>query len=134
MGEITFFPILIASVVNMIIGFVWYHPRVFGSVWMRMAGITPDMVESGKRRMPAVLITAFLAGMLMAYVMNHFGSAWNVYDILGALELAFWSWIGLVVPPMLGLVLWEQKPIRLFLINTLYWLVAMMAMAFVLVL
>ncbi|OGG75147.1 hypothetical protein A3H74_04095 [Candidatus Kaiserbacteria bacterium RIFCSPLOWO2_02_FULL_51_13] len=134
MLDVTFFPILIASIANMIIGFVWYSPHVFGSVWTRLSGVTPEMVESGKRRMPAVLLVALLAGMLTAYVINYFGAAWFVIDVVGAVELAFWIWVGFVAPVMLGHVLWEQKPFTLYLINTLYWLVAMIVMAIVLVL
>ena len=134
MLDVTFFPILIASVANMIIGFVWYSPYVFGSVWMRLSGVTPEMVESGRRRMPMVLFVAFLAGVVMAYVMNYFGRAWFVTDTIGALELAFWLWIGFVAPVMLGTVLWEQKSFMLYLINAAYWLFAMVVMALVLVL
>lgn len=133
MYEVTFIPILIAGIVSMVIGFGWYHPRIFGGAWMRMVGITPEMAEQGKRRMIPTVIVAVLASMLAAYVMNHFGMAWGVFDIIGAIELGIWTWLGFVVPPMLGVVLWEQRPFKLFLINALYWLVVFVAMAIVLV-
>jgi len=132
MIEVTFFPILAAGIVSAVIGFVWYHPRVFGSAWMRMSNITPEMVERGKKRMPLYAFFAFLASMLAAYVMNYFGIAWGVYDWIGAVELGIWSWIGFVAPAMLGQVLWEQKPFSLYLINVGYWLVSFVAMAIVL--
>ena len=132
MIEVTFFPVLAAGIVSAVIGFVWYHPRVFGSAWMRMSNITPEMVERGKKRMPLFAFLAFLASMLAAYVMNYFGIAWGVYDWIGAIELGIWSWIGFVAPAMLGQVLWEQKPFSLYLINAGYWLVSFVAMAIVL--
>ena len=132
MIEVTFFPILAAGIVSAVIGFVWYHPRVFGSAWMRMSNITPEMAERGKKRMPLYAFLAFLASMLAAYVMNYFGIAWGVYDWIGAIELGIWSWIGFVAPAMLGQVLWEQKPFLLYLINAGYWLVSFVAMAIVL--
>ena len=132
MIEVTFFPILAAGIVSAVIGFVWYHPRVFGSAWMRMSNITPEMAERGKKRMPLYAFLAFLASMLAAYVMNYFGIAWGVYDWIGAIELGIWSWIGFVAPAMLGQVLWEQKPFSLYLINAGYWLVSFVAMAIVL--
>ena len=133
MYEVTFFPILIAGLVSVVIGYLWYHPKLFGATWMRMTGITPESVERGKKRMPFVVMFGLLASMLVAYVMNYFGIAWGVYDIVGAFELAFWSWAGFVVPTMLGIVLWEQKPFTLFLINALYWLVSFIAIAVILV-
>jgi hypothetical protein len=132
MIEVSFWPILASGVAAVLIGWIWYHPRVFGSEWMRMSGVTPEMAERGKKRMPLMALVGLCASMLVAYVMNYFGIAWGVYDFVGAIELGFWSWIGFVAPTMLGIVLWEQKPFRLYLINTLYWLVALVVMALIL--
>lgn len=112
-----------------IIGYIWYHPRVFGGAWMRMSNITPEMAERGKKRMPLMAIFGLLAAMLVAYVMSYVSAAWGFYEWTGALQLGFWCWVGFVAPTMLGSVLWEQKPFRLYLINTLYWLVAFLVMA-----
>jgi len=134
MDEVTFFPILVAGIVAMAIAYLWYHPKVFGSAWMRMVGITPESVESGKNKMLLIVVVAILANMLVAYVMNYFGRAWGIFDVFGAVELGFWSWLGFVAPTMLGMVLWEHKSFKLYLINTLYWLVAFIAIAITLVL
>ena len=132
MLEVKLLSVFFAGIVSLVIGFVWYHPRVFGSVWMRLSNITPESVEKGKRRMPVYAFIGLLASMLAAYVMNYFGIAWGVYDVIGAIELGFWSWVGFVAPTMLGMVLWEQKPLTLYCINALYWLVSFIAMAIVL--
>ncbi|MEY4747039.1 MAG: hypothetical protein RLZZ416_88 [Candidatus Parcubacteria bacterium] len=117
----------------MLLGFAWYHPKVFGGVWMRAINMTPEMVERGKKKMPIMAFLAFLSSMLVAYVMNYFGIAWGVYDSIGAIELGFWCWVGFAAPPMFGMVLWEQKPIRYYAIVAGYWLVAFIVMALVLV-
>jgi len=133
MTTVTFWPIFAAGIANVIIGFVWYHPRVFGAAWMRMVGVTPEMAEKGKRRMPLYVFIAFLASMLIAWVMNYVGIALGIYDWVGAVfELALWSWLGFVVPTTLGMVLWEHKPVSLYLINVFYWLVAFSVMALIL--
>lgn len=134
MIEVSFFSILFASVVSVGIGFVWYHPRVFGGMWMRLTNLSPEQVERGKKRMPLMAFLGLMASMLVAYVMNYFGIAWAVFDVIGAIELGFWSWIGFVAPTMLGMVLWEQKSFKLYAINVLYWLVSFIAMAVILVL
>ena len=133
MFEVAFLPILFAGVVSVVIGFVWYHPKVFGSAWVRLTNLSPEAVEKGKKRMPLMAFFGLVASMLAAYVMNYFGVAWGVYDVIGAIELGFWCWIGFVAPTMLGIVLWEQKSFKLYLINVLYWLVSFIAMAIVLV-
>jgi hypothetical protein len=133
MTEVTFWPILAAGIVSTLIGWVWYSPKVFGGAWMRLTNLTPEMVEKGKKRMPLMALVALLGSMLAAYVMSYFGIAWGVYDWIGAIELGFWCWIGFVAPAMLGQVLWDQKPVRLYLINSLFWLVSFIVMAIILV-
>jgi len=132
MIEVKLLSVLLAGIAPVVIGFIWYHPSVFGSAWMRMVGVTPEMAERGKKKMPLMAALAILASMLAAYVMNHFGIAWGVFDVIGAIELGFWCWLGFVVPTMLGTVLWEQKSFKLYLINVMFWLVAFVAMAIIL--
>ena len=135
MTDVTFLPILAAGIASVLIGWIWYHPKVFGSAWMRLSNITPEMAERGKKRMPLNAVIALVAAMLVAWVMNYVGIYLSVAvgDPVGALVLGSWCWVGFVAPTMLGMVLWEQKPFRLYLINSLYWYVTFVAMALVLV-
>lgn len=132
MMESTLWPILVSAVVSTLIGWVWYHPRVFGATWMRLSAVTPEMVERGKKRMPLYTLIAFAASVIVASVMNHFVILWGVDDLPGSITLGFLLWIGFTAPPMLGMVLWEHKPIRSYLIVSLYWLVAFITMATIL--
>ena len=132
MSEVTFLPIFAAAVANVILGFIWYHPNVFGGTWMRFLNMTPEMTERGKRQMLVRVFIAFLASMVAAYVMNDFGIAWGVYDWLGAIQLGVWAWLGFTAPAMLGMVLWEQKPLRYYFIVSGFWLVSFVVMALVL--
>ncbi len=135
MYDVTFLPILAAGIVSVLIGYVWYHPRVFGSVWMRHANLSPEARERGGRRAALGAFIGLLASMLAAWVMNVIGVAFGIFDIAGAvLDLALWIWLGFVVPVMLGAVLWEQRSWTYFAINAFYWLVSLSAMAIVLVL
>lgn len=132
MFEVTFLPILASGIAAVLLGVFWYSPRVFGSAWMRMSGITPEAAEKGKRRMPLMAFFGLLAAMLIAWVMNYVGISLGVYDIVSAVVLGFWCWLGFVAPILLGSVLWEQKPFSLYLINASYWLVTLVVMAVIL--
>jgi hypothetical protein len=121
--------VLASGLFAVLIGMIWYHPMVFGTAWARMSGLTPEMQEHRKRRMPIMAFIAFLAAMLLAYVMTYVSAAWGFYDWLGGLQLGFWCWLGFVATTMLGSVLWEMKPFKLYLINVLYWLITMLIMA-----
>ncbi len=129
---IDLWPILAAGITNVIIGMIWYNPRVFGAAWMRMSGISPEALERGKKRMPLMIVLGLLSSLIIAYVMSYFALAWGVFDWIGAVELGFWCWAGFVAPVLLSIVLWETKPFTLYLINAGYWLVSFIAMALIL--
>ncbi len=121
--------IVASGVAALLIGMIWYHPMVFGGVWARILGMTPEMMAKGKRRMPITALIGLLAAMFIAYVMSYVSAAWGFYDWYGGFQLGFWCWAGFVAPVLLGSVLWELKPFRFFLINASYWLVTFLVMA-----
>lgn len=131
MFEVTLLPILIAAIVNVVLGMIWYNPKVFGTTWMTLGGHQPT--EHGKKMMPLMAFLGFLAAMVIAYVMNHFGIAWGVFDWIGAVELGFWCWLGFTAPTMLGVVLWEGKPFKYYAITAGFWLVSFITMGIILV-
>jgi hypothetical protein len=134
MFEVTLIPLLAAAAVSVALAFAWYHEKAFGATFMRSVNLTPEQSARGRRRMPLNVLLAFLASVVAAYVLNYFGIAWGVYDWVGAVELGIWVWLGFAAPPMLGMVLWEQKPLRYYFVVAGYWLLAFIAMALVLVL
>ncbi len=134
MFEVSYLPILLAGAASVALAFVWYHPRVFGSLWMRLVNLTPEQVEKGKKRMPAMALIAFLGSMLSAYVMAFMLPLLVIPDLIGAIEFAIWTWLGFVAPTMLGEVLWEQQSFKLYLINALFLLASFTLMATILVL
>ncbi len=124
--------ILLAGFSNVILGMIWYNPKVFGGAWMQMINITPEQAERGQKRMPLMALIGFLAATLMAWVLAIVLTAFQVFDVLGALDVGFWIWLGFVAPILLGTVLWETKPFKLYLINALYWLLALLTMSAIL--
>jgi len=133
MVEVSFLPILASGIAAVIISFIWFHPKVFGTYWMRASGITPEAAERGKKRMPFMLVGGLLSAMLVAWVMNYVGIALGIYDWAGAVfDLALWIWIGFIAPILIGTVFWEGRPFRLFLVNAGYWLVVLVVMALIL--
>lgn len=45
--EINFIAFFVAALVTLVVGFIWYHPKVFGTIWMKEAGLTPEALEKG---------------------------------------------------------------------------------------
>lgn len=60
--------ILVAALVPMVLGFVWYHPKVLGTLWMRESGMTEEKAKQGN--MAVKLGLSLLFSIMIAVVLN----------------------------------------------------------------
>jgi Protein of unknown function (DUF1761) len=56
--------ILSSALVPLIVGFIWYNPKVMGTIWMRETGIKPESNQDIK--MAPILIANLVAGVFLA--------------------------------------------------------------------
>lgn len=63
-----FIAILVAALIPMVMGFIWYHPKVFGTAWMRLSGMTEEKTRQGNMAVKFGL--SFLFSLMLAFVMN----------------------------------------------------------------
>jgi len=129
---VNYLAIIVAAIAAMALGFIWYHPKVFGGAWMRMAGVNPE--GTPKQKMMVHMVLGLLVAGVSAYVLAHFVVVWAALTWVDALQLGFWVWLGFQVPILAGAVLWDKKPWALFYINAGYQLITMVVMALILVL
>ena len=47
MELINFPAILVAALSSFVVGFVWYNPKVFGTIWMNEIGMTEEKAKQG---------------------------------------------------------------------------------------
>jgi hypothetical protein len=45
--EMNWIAILVSALATLVVGFVWYHPKVFGTVWMKETGLTEEILAKG---------------------------------------------------------------------------------------
>lgn len=130
--------VLAAAVVSMIIGFLWYGP-LFGKQWMALSGISKEQMDASKMKgMHQMYALTFIGTLLTSYVLAHaifFASTYLEIEGLSAgLQGGFWNWLGFIAPVTLGMVLWENKPWKLWILNNGYYLVNFLIMGVILVL
>ena len=76
MMHVNFIAVIIAALVPTLVGFVWYHPKVMGTVWEKHTGV--DMTTPGNRSMPVVfglslLLSFLLAGSMLPITIHQMG-------------------------------------------------------------
>jgi len=64
---------VLAAASALMIGFIWYHPKTFGSAWMRGVGMTEEKMASGNMALRYGL--AFLLAFLFSLFVAYFGSS-----------------------------------------------------------
>ncbi len=121
-------PLIAAAAAAVALGYVWYHPRLFGTMWMRLSNITPEMAEHGTTHIHIFALLGFIAMLCVAYVMRML-----IAGLGNAVRLGGWLFAGFAVPISLGSVLWEHRPVSLYFINAGYWLCVRIMIAGILV-
>jgi len=65
--EMNFLSILVSGIAALVIGMIWYNPKVFGNAWMRPSGTTPD----GKgASFPVMLLGSFIYSLMIAMLLQ----------------------------------------------------------------
>ncbi len=131
MVDVNLVAVLVCGIVSMVLGMIWYNPKVFGNVWMMASGINmtnpPERPASSGRA--GSYIINFIGALVMAYVMAHFVYLMPAVGFAEGVKLGFWAWLGFVAVSMLGMVLWEGKPWKYYSIVAGYQLVNMALIA-----
>ncbi len=71
------FAILVASLATLLVGFVWYNPKVFGTIWMNETGITEEKAKQSnmlKIFSLTIFFSLMLAFMVPALVIHQMGA------------------------------------------------------------
>lgn len=66
--EFNFLAITVAAISTLFTGFIWYSDKVFGSVWMREAGLTKEELEKGN--FIKILVFSFIFSFMLAFFMQ----------------------------------------------------------------
>ncbi len=135
--EINWMAILVAVVVNFVLGFIWYTP-LFGKAWGKEMGYDPNE-KPDKSVMLKGMAFIVIGNFLMAYVLANNIAAWQFVPgveamgpMANALNAAIFTWLGFYLPGQLGATVWEKNSWKLFGINTGYHLASLLVVAFIL--
>ncbi|MGD1833958.1 MAG: DUF1761 domain-containing protein [Sphaerochaetaceae bacterium] len=114
--------VIAGIVINMVIGALWYSPVLFGNIWLGLTGRKSEDItrEDGNKSMAFAIIPAAVAAFALALLTAVSGAS-TVADalILGSLSSLAFSGMS-----ALNLVLFENRPLKLAVLNTAYFFVS----------
>ena len=126
-----FLAIILAALIPMLMGFIYYHPKVFGKAWMQSLGLTEEDLKKGNMAVifGVSLLMSFLLSMFLLVNVDGPGQE-GQFDSFkhGAFHGTL---IGFMVamPVLVTNGLFERKNMKNLAINTVYWVITIALMA-----
>lgn len=129
--QVNYGAVIVAAIVNMVIGFIWYSPGVFGKTWMSLMGKRMEDMKSRaemQRSMRSAYAGAFVAALITAWILARFINLANAQTMTRGAVIGFWAWLGFIATTTLGDVLFGGRPIKLYYLTNGYYLVSLIIM------
>lgn len=153
--EINFVALFLAAITTLVTGFIWYHPKVFGTIWMRENNFTQEQLKTGNMLkifgltyVFSLMITVILMALTIhqsgavgmvggppmlanakpsfAAFMADYGTAYRTFKH-GALH-GFMSGLFFALPIVGINGLFERKSWKYIFIHAGYWMLTLMLM------
>lgn len=127
--RINYAAVAVSGLAYWALGALWYSPLLFERPFVALKGFTPEQVEAIRAASHAGEVGGALAvSLLTAYVLAHFVRFTGAEDAPRGALAGFWLWLGFVATTNLSTVLFEGRPLGLYLINNGYHLVGLLGM------
>jgi hypothetical protein len=108
--HINIFAVLVVWILHIVMGLLWFQPKLFGNEWSRLTG--KKLIPSEKWMIPGIVGHLLMATALALLI------AWTNSDTwYSGLCVGLLAWIGFIVPMEIGELVWEKIPFKLFLIR-----------------
>lgn len=124
-GAVNWLAVIVAAVVGIVIGIIWYAPPVFGRRWARAAGIElPQPGQVQPMTYVGAVVTALVTAYVLAVLIGGLGAAALVDGaIVGAVV-----WLGFVATYLASGVFFERRSTEWWAINAGQALVSLVVM------
>jgi hypothetical protein len=114
--------VLASALIFWFLGACWYSPVLFAKPWMAALGIVPGHPKAG---LAAGMIASFIGDLLVAFVMLHFIYWSEATTYGGGVFIGLLCWL-ILIAVQFPQGIYENRPFKLFAINSGYWLVGLL--------
>ena len=134
--QINFLALIVASLSTLVVGFIWYNPKVFGTIWMKEIGMTEEKAKQSNMGLVfglSVVMAFIISFFLFTFVMigGPDGMRHGVEPFMtfkhGAAHGAFLG-LAVILPVIVTNGLYEQRSFKYMMVVSGYWIVAFVLM------
>lgn len=136
MENVNWLALIVASISTLVVGFIWYNPKVFGTIWMNEIGMTEEKAKKANMGLIfglSVVLAFLISFFLMANVltggpegMRHGTEPFMTFQH-GALHGAMLGLL-VVLPVIITNGLYEQRSFKYMMVVAGYWIVSFIIM------
>jgi hypothetical protein len=119
LSAVNWLAVIAATFTAFILGAIWYSRALFGKAWMQEVGLTEEAINSANmaKTFGTTIVLQLLAAIALSALLGR-GSNW-----MEGLHTGLWIGIFWVATAYGVTYLFEQRPLRLWLINAGYYVV-----------
>ena len=130
--EINYIAVILATLSSMIIGSIWYTPKVFGNYWMKKANITPSgKASDAVRPILVTLVVSFITAWVLAGAVfisfEFYGGSFFVNAVITGILL----WAGFTAARFVTHDAFDGRPSGLTVLNIAHEFVTIVVMAII---
>lgn len=133
--QINWWAVVLATVVAMVIGMIWYATPVFGKTWQKLTGKSEkDMKEMSWMPVFFAIVANFVSAWVLAHLVflsSYFYISRDYSWLSSALMTAFFVWLGFQLTMLIIHDSFEQRPIKLIALTAANQLVVLLSMGLV---
>jgi len=120
--DVHWLAVIVAAVVNMVVGAVWYSKGLFGKEWAKVTGRKLEEMSGGGMGYGVAAVGALLQSWILAHFIVYAGddTFWR------GLVTGFWLWVAFVAVVGAVNIVFEGRSWALWKINTGYFLVVLL--------
>ena len=116
----------------MVVGSIWYNPKVFGTIWSRLAKVKPTgNAKDAIRPIILTVVVSFITAYALAYVTYLAHSFFQGSFLQDALGTALGLWLGFTAARLTTHDLFEGRPWRLTALNVAHEFITIMTMGII---
>ncbi|MFI8592911.1 DUF1761 domain-containing protein [Microbacterium sp. NPDC078428] len=130
--EINYWAVLIATASSMVVGSIWYTPKVFGTRWARLAKV--DIDRPGASAGLPIVVTVIVSFVTAWVLAGAVAIAWHFYGgsfLMSALVTGLLLWAGFTAARFITHDAFEGRPGALTVMNVAHELVTIVVMALI---
>ena len=116
---INYLAVVIAVVINMGVGALWYSPMLFAKPWMAANGLTEESIREAGGTIKGYVVSVIVS-VVVAFAIASFAEAAGSDTAIQGLVLGLAAGLGFVATTAGVSYLFESRPLKLYLINAGY--------------